>query len=526
MSTKPTGRALTLAVVAFLCGIGTASHLPGTPTLEGTAVYQVASVATAVVASTQQYVPPVTTEGTAAEARGFSAAFADVAAAVTPAVVRIQSERSVHSAHRGLQDRMRDLFERLPEDHPDPLYPNVAGGTGVLVSGDGLILTNNHVIAGANRILVTLADKRVFEATVVGADPTTDIALIVVDETGLPTAVLGDSDAVRVGEWVLAIGNPAFHRSSTLDFTVTSGIVSAKGRPLDVIRQELHSRDGSRSVAAYAIEDFIQTDAAINPGNSGGPLIDLNGEVIGINTAIASGNGYNQGYGFAVPVNMAKRVMADLLEYGHVRRPLLGISIQNIEPEDAQVYGLPRISGVLVEDFPEDSPAERAGLRRHDVIIGVGGHPVERLGQFQRLVASHRPGEVVEVDVVRYGQSHRFAVRLTEANLGSDQVVRTSPERPRSPGLGLELVELTPALARERGFPSPGGALIAAVEPYSAAMQRGLDRGLVIREINRAKVGSAADAERLLRSLSSGSVVSLLLEDARGGTSIRNVRVP
>jgi serine protease Do len=460
------------------------------------------------------------------EARRFSAAFADVAAEVTPAVVRIQTERSAGEMSRSLQERMRDLFDRLPEDHPDlPPHPSLAGGTGVLVSGDGLILTNHHVIAGATRIAVTLADKRTFPARVVGSDPTTDIAIIAIEGADLPAARLGDSDDVRVGEWVIAIGNPAFHRASTLDFTVTSGIVSAKGRPLDVIREEL-SRSGSRSVAPFAIEDFIQTDAAINPGNSGGPLVDLNGEVIGINTAIASANGFNQGYGFAVPINMAKRVMADLLEYGKVRRPLLGISIQDVEPEDAQAYGLPRIAGVLVEDFPPNSPAEKAGLRRHDVIIALAGEPVERLGQFQSLVASRRPGEVVDVEVVRFGQTHRYAVRLMEADLGAPRVVRTSPERPSEADLGLELVELTPAMARDRNFSRQAGALIAGVRPHSAAMRRGVDRGLVIREINRAEVESAAQAERILRSLQSGTVVSLLLEDARGATIIRNVRVP
>jgi serine protease Do len=459
------------------------------------------------------------------EPRGFSAAFADAAATTTPAVVRIQTERGVNDIHANLQERMRGLFDRLPPGHPD-LMPELAGGTGVVVSPDGLILTNTHVIAGASRITVTLADKRVYEATVVGADPTTDIALITVPEGGLAAAPLGDSDRVRVGEWVLAIGNPAFHRASTLDFTVTSGIVSAVGRPLDVIRQELQSSESSRGTAAYAIEDFIQTDAAINPGNSGGPLVDLDGNVIGINTAIASGTGFNQGYGFAVPINMAKRVMEDLLEHGHVRRPLLGISIGSVGPEDAQVYGLPRIAGVLVEDFPSGSPAERAGLRRHDVIVAIGGEPVERLGQFQRLVASHRPGDVVDVEVVRFGQPHRYQVRLMEADLGGQRVVRMAPDRAPTRDIGLELVDLTPALARERNFPRPGGALISAVKPNSPAMRREVQRGLVIREINQTTVGSAAEADRLLRSAASGSVVSLLLEDERGSTLIRNIRVP
>jgi serine protease Do len=526
MVNKPTPRSLTLALVAFLCGIGTGNWMPSAEASAERPAYRLAASPTATMAAAMQAGPTSRAGTRLSDLRGFSTGFADAAAEVTPAVVRIQTERSFGEAHRNLQDRMREMFERMPEDHPEPVYPNMAGGTGVLVSSDGLILTNNHVIAGATRISVTLADKRVFDATVVGADPTTDIALIVVDEAGLPAARLGDSDRVRVGEWVIAVGNPAFHQASTLDFTVTSGIVSAMGRPLDVIRQELHSNDANRAAAAYAIEDFIQTDAAINPGNSGGPLVDLDGAVIGINTAIASGNGFNQGYGFAVPINMAKRVMQDLLEYGHVRRPLLGIGIGNIEPEDAQVYGLPRIAGVLVEDFPEDSPAERAGLRRHDVIVGVGGEAVERLGQFQRVIASHRPGDVVDVDVIRYGEPHRFQVRLVEADLGIQRVVRTAAERRPDPGIGLELVDLTGPVARERGFPRSGGALVGAVKPNSPAMRRGVGRGLVVREINREPIRSAAEAERILRAIPSGGVASLLLEDPRGATLIRNVRVP
>jgi serine protease Do len=526
MPNKPTVRAATLSLVAFVCGVATANHLPTSPAAADTPSYHLTALARAGVAApaagsgARQGAPP------AEEARRFTSAFADVAAAVTPAVVRIQTERALPEGGRGLRDRMRDLYDRLPEDHPDPFSPSLSGGTGVLVSPDGLILTNAHVISGASRILVTLADKRVFEATVVGADPTTDIALIVVDETGLPAATLGDSERVRVGEWVVAIGNPAFHGGNTLDLTVTTGIVSAKGRPLDVIRQELIRQNDSRGVAAYAIEDFIQTDAAINPGNSGGPLMDLGGEVIAINTAIASGTGFNQGYGFAVPINMAKRVMVDLLEYGHVRRPLLGISINSVAPEDAQVYGLSRIAGVLVEDFPPNSPAEQAGLLRHDVIVAVADQEVERLGQFQRLVASHRPGDVVEVDVVRFGERHRFSVRLTEAELGSQRVVRTSLERRPEEGLGLDLVDLTPALAREGRFSRAGGALISGVKPNSAAHRRALDQGLVIREINRQPIRSAAEAERVLDGLSSGTVASLLLEDARGATLIRNIRIP
>jgi serine protease Do len=235
-----------------------------------------------------------------------------------------------------------------------------------------------------------LRDRRTLPAALVGGDPLTDVAVIRVQATELPAVALGNSDEARVGEWVLAIGNPGFGNASTLDFSVTGGIISAKGRPLNVLATELPAQDPS--APSYAIEDFIQTDAVINPGNSGGPLVDLSGTVIGINTAIASTTGYSQGYGFAIPSNLAQRIMRDLITHGHVRRPLLGISIADVTAEDAEVYRLGRIVGVVVEDFAPTSPAQRAGLRQHDVIVAVDGTPVDRVGQLQRLVALHQPG--------------------------------------------------------------------------------------------------------------------------------------
>ena len=522
MGRVPTYRAAALAFIAVLAVVASLAWPTDGPARTERPVYQLttqpASSPTPMAMTAAVPQQPSTPQGTIEQARGLSRAFADVAEAVIPSVVRIQTERA-----SGRQ--LDEMFEQLPEGHPTPELPMVAGGSGVLVSTDGLILTNNHVIDGARRIAVTLWDKRRFDATVVGTDPTTDLALIVIDEGGLPAATLGTSGALRVGEWVLAVGNPGFRGASTLDFTVTGGIVSAKGRPLDVIQEEL--RNAGDPAAIYAIEDFIQTDAAINPGNSGGPLIDLNGTVVGVNTAIASVTGANQGYGFAVPIDVARRVMEDLLEFGRVRRPLLGISILNITPEDAQVYGLDAIAGVLVEDFADDSPAREAGLRRHDVITAVDGVPVERIGQFQRLIAGYDPGDRVTVDLVRYGERMRFTVRLTEADLGNDGVVRTSarrtPEPPR--GLGLELVDLTPSLAEERGFREAGGALITEVGIGSAASRKGVQQGLVIREINRTQISSAREARELLDGLATGSVASLLLQTPRGTTYIRNVRV-
>jgi serine protease Do len=513
-------RSISLALVALVCVAGSATLStapPPAPTAP--AVYRFASAPQ--TAPAHRTVGSEQVSGTLPGARALGSAFADVAAAVTPAVVQIRTERTLADAHGG---RLDELFERLPEGHPPPETPHVADGSGFLVGPDGLILTNHHVVAGASHINVLLRDRRVFEGTLVGADPTTDLALIAIEGSALPHVELGDSESLRVGEWVLAIGNPGFRGDNTLDFTVTSGIVSAKGRPLNVIQDEL--LDSGHPAARYAIEDFIQTDAAINPGNSGGPLVDLDGRVVGVNTAIASSNGVSQGYGFAVPVNVARRVMRDLLEHGYVRRPLLGISIQTVDPEDAEVYGLPRIGGVLIEDFSDDSPAERGGLRRHDVIVGLEGRVVDRPGQLQRLVAAHEPGETVRVDVVRFGERLRFDVVLTEADLGGRRVVRTAPEPKPTAGIGLELADLTAAVARDRRFREPGGALVVGVRPGSPADRKQVRPGFALREINRERVSNAAEAERMLRALPSDAVVSLLLEDPRGTTYIRNIRIP
>ena len=457
------------------------------------------------------------------EARELGEAFIAIAEAVTPAVVRIQSERTgggSQSVH--IPRGYRDFFGPHPDGEGG--LPQVAGGTGFIVSENGYILTNNHVIAGADRILVSLVDKRTFEAEVVGRDPTTDVAVIRIDARNLPAMRLGDSESARVGEWVLAIGNPGFGDTRPLDFTVTNGIISAKGRPLEIINRELFA-SGDPS-ANYAIEDFLQTDAVINPGNSGGPLVNLRGEVIGINTAIASGTGYFQGYGFAIPINLARRVMNDLIQHGHVRRALLGINITDVTPEDAEVFRLPEIAGVLVEDFADDSPAQHAGLERGDVIVEVEGERVERVGQLQRLIAQHQPGEAVGVRVIRYGQPHRFRIRLTEAPIANDRP--RGPTRERGPvreDLGIEVSELTPSLAREIGYEAPGGAVITGVVPSSPAARREI-RGYRILSIDRRPVESARDAQAMLRSKRSGDVVSLLLEAPDGRTRIANLRVP
>jgi serine protease Do len=348
------------------------------------------------------------------------------------------------------------------------------------------------------------------------------VAVIRIGATGLPAVALGDSDDARVGEWVLAIGNPGFANASTLDFTVTGGIISAKGRPLNILATDLRGLE--TPVPSYAIEDFIQTDAVINPGNSGGPLVDLQGTVIGINTAIASTTGYSQGYGFAIPSNLARRVMRDLIAHGYVRRPLLGISIADVTPEDAEVYGLDRIAGVVVEGFAPESPAQRSGLLQHDVIVAVNAIPIERVGQLQRLVALRQPGETVLLRVVRYGDSLEVRVRLVEAD--GARPAQAAPAAPVPAGLGLELEELTPLRAQQLGYDRPGGALVAGVVAGSAAERKNIGVGHRIISIDGRPIESAAEARAGLRAARSGQLLSMVLEFPRGRTYIANVRVP
>ena len=316
-----------------------------------------------------------------------SEAFAAVSEHVKPTVVYIRSQRTEQTTRQRVPPGMERFFPRFRQQ-PDI---EQGSGSGFVVSADGYILTNNHVVEGAEQVTVRLLDRREFKAKVIGSDPNTDVAVLKIEAKGLQPVALGNSDDARVGEWVLAIGNPL---GEGLTFTVTSGIVSAKGRAL----QGLPGRGQG------SIQDFIQTDAAINPGNSGGPLVSVRGEVIGINSAIASETGFYSGYGFAIPINLARTVMNQLIETGSVHRAALGVSIDNVTLNDAAYVGLPEIRGVVVKDIPsEDSPAKAAGIQPGDVIISVDGKPVERVGQLQQVIGFRKPGDVVKVEVARKG---------------------------------------------------------------------------------------------------------------------------
>jgi serine protease Do len=344
-------------------------------------------------------------------------AFAAVASQVTPAVVSIHIEGTRPASQRIQMPDMPDLRQFGFPDMGIPFRGQRGGqsadqvvhasGSGFIVSKDGLILTNNHVVADANKVTVILSDRREFDAKVVGRDPTTDVAVIKIDGQNLPTVALGDDETARVGDWVLAIGNPL-----GLDFTVTQGIVSAKGR------------GGFAGLydSPYAVVDYLQTDAPINPGNSGGPLVNVRGQVVGMNAAIASPTGTYAGYGFAIPVTLVRDVMNQLVQYGHVRRGVLGLQLSEVTQKDAQLDklaqgGVPQIRGALVADFPKDvaSPAHSAGIMKGDIIVNADGHDIDHVATLQRVIRSQRPGDVVSLTFVRQGTERTLQVKLAEA---------------------------------------------------------------------------------------------------------------
>jgi serine protease Do len=451
-----------------------------------------------------------------------SNAFVSISEHITPAVVSIQAERAARPrANRGRQQLppgFEEFFRQPDAQQPPPLQQS--SGSGFLVSRDGYILTNNHVVEDASRVRVAMQDRRVFEAKIVGRDPTTDVAVLKIDGANFTALGFGDDAQLRIGEWVLAIGNPL-----GLDFTVTAGIVSAKGRALPGLNPD-----------QYAITDFIQTDAAINPGNSGGPLVNSRGEVIGINSAIASQTGLFAGYGFAIPITLAKQVMDDLIAHGEVRRAVLGVSIGEVFPEDAQVAGLKRIAGVKVEGFTgENSPGLRAGMEPGDVIIKADGKAVDRVNELQRVIRSKKPGETVEVEAMRYGTRKNFRVRLTAAPSPTETVADAAPSAPATPPvssrLGISVEPVSAELIRTVQLPEEyRGLRVAAVEPGSPAQERGLLVGEVLVQLLPAKtdIRTPSDLQRALDGVKPGEVVSFLvyrpLLDGTGQTRVVNIR--
>ena len=462
-----------------------------------------------------------------------SEAFVNIADAVTPAVVRIEATRQ-----RVRRPSRREMFFD-PRRNGDPgMAPDIVpvGGSGFIISEDGYVMTNNHVVEGAARITVSLQDGRIFGAEVVGTDPTTDIAVIKIDGEGLPTASLGSSAEVEVGEWVLAIGNPGFARSGApspdLDYTVTAGIVSALGRSLRLISQSLQQDPEFAANSSFAIEDFIQTDAVINSGNSGGPLVNLRGQVIGVNAAIVTRTGVYQGYGFAIPIDLAHRVMEDLIAHGRVRRAYLGVSIDPVGEADAERFGLPDVAGALIQNVTRDTPAERAGLQDYDVIVAVGGEKVLTGNDLQHKIALRAPGEAVGVTVYRDGEPRDIIVRLGEAPFSGEVAAERPAVTVDANQIGVvDVVDVNREIARELRLESTDGVMVREIQEGGPAYRRGLGPGCVVREVDDRAIDDSRDWESAFERVEEGDVVSVIaacgLQQA-GETVYRiyNIRVP
>ena len=474
-----------LSVLGFSAGEGLNRFLPERPLLIG---------ASALAAATP-------------EARGLPD-FVQLAKILTPVVVNVSTTQTAGSAQGsggpspfprgprgGDQDPFGDFWRKFFGDPPrgGGGFRSQSLGSGFIIDKDGSILTNNHVVENAQKIMVKLSDGREFEAKVVGKDARTDIAIIKIDAKGdLPAAPLGDSDQLEVGEWVMAIGNPF-----GLDSTVTSGIVSAKGR----------------HIGAGPYDNFIQTDASINPGNSGGPLINLRGEVVGINTAIFSQSGGNIGIGFATPINSAKEIVPELKGKGKVTRGWLGVSIQNVTPDIASSLGLERNRGALVAEVLKEGPAERAGIKVGDVITQFDGTEIKESTDLPALVGRTRPGKQASVKVLRDKKEMSIPVTITE--LKEEAIVASAKEKGE---LGLTVQKVTPEMADNLKLGRAQGVVITEVEPGSPADEAGLQQGDVIIEVDRKPVRDVAEFRKSVSGIKKGQRVLFLVR--REGNSL------
>jgi serine protease Do len=430
----------------------------------------------------------------------FSNGFASVLKPALPAVVNIHSSKVVKSRPSQTMPffndpEFRQFFgDQFGQGQQQPQSQREQSlGSGVIITADGTIVTNNHVIDGATDIKVQLADKREFKAKVVGADAKTDIAVLKIDATNLPTLAIGDSSKLQVGDVIFAIGEPF-----GLGGTATMGIVSATGR-------------GGLGIENY--EDFIQTDAAINPGNSGGAMVDLHGDLIGINTAILSGGGGgNQGVGFAIPINMARSVMDQIVGHGKVVRGYLGLFPQDVTPALAKEFGLSKPGGALVSGLKPDAPAAKAGLRDGDVILTLNGQPVESANDLRLRISQTAPGSSVKLGISRDGKTQDVSVTLGE--LPQDASTAEAPGESGGGGLeGVNVQELTPDIAKELQLaPGTRGVVVGTVDPSSAAAAAGLSRGDVIQEVNHKPVHNITEYKQALAAAGKQSVLLLVNE--------------
>lgn len=427
-------------------------------------------------------------------------AFVEVAKRVKPSVVSIRVERTV-TPWRGFGEEFfrgtpfEDFF-RFRQDPPQRRR-QIGGGSGVIVDPEGYILTNHHVVSGADKITIRLYDGRELIGTVRGTDPRTDLAVVKVDGKNLPAAILGDSDEIEVGEWAIAIGSPF-----GLEQTVTVGVISAKGRT---------------GLGTGTYEDFIQTDASINPGNSGGPLVNIDGEVIGINAMIIQPG---QGIGFAIPINLARSIMTELIKTGKVVRPWVGVGLQDLTEDLAKSFQLTEKEGVLVSQVYEGSPAEKSGFRTGDIIIEIDGKKVHTSQEVVHEVLKKKVGETVEFRVIREGK--HINISVTTAPMPSEEETKVFPPKAET-WFGLRVRTLTPEVSRELGLPKVEGVVVEHIEEGSAARKAGLQRGDVIMEVNRQRVRNEREYRAAMEKSKPDQGV-LFLINRRGSTFFISLR--
>jgi serine protease Do len=450
--------------------------------------------------------PPVKLD---ADASSFSQAFIEVAEKVTPAIVQISVVSERENPHK---DWFFFPFKDMPNEQR-------GSGSGIIISADGYIVTNNHVVENASKVTVGLSDKRQFDATVVGTDPLTDLAVVKVDADNLPVAFLGNSDNLKVGQWVMAIGNPL-----SLSSTVTAGIVSAIGRSqLGLIRD------------SYGVENFIQTDAAINPGNSGGALVDLSGSVIGINSAIAAGGGGTYiGYGFAIPVNLAKAVAQDLIAHGKVSRGYIGINIGEVDNAIAKSLGMDKPKGIIIQGIVEDGAASQADLKSGDIILEIDGREVNRPNELQSYVASLTAGTTVKLKIFRDGNTleRKVTLKARDEEIKTEPVSNIDDSKDKSEtgsssatfdDIGLTVKNLSDKDKSDYGINS--GVIISQIKPFSKAEDQKLFSGLIITEADKEEVYNVDDFKKIVDK-KKGSALLMKVVDKEGNNRFVGIEIP
>ncbi|AUD02337.1 Do family serine endopeptidase [Spirosoma pollinicola] len=434
--------------------------------------------------------------------------FSTAAEAVTPMVVHIRTTMTRTVRQQQVPDIFREFFgDELGGQRQPRRQQGQASGSGVIISKDGYIVTNNHVVQDADEVEVIMTDKRSFKAKVIGTDPLTDLAVIKVDAKDLPAITLGDSDALKLGEWVLAVGYPL-----DLESTVTAGIVSAKSRKIGILEQDYAQRQQGRTdkqATDMPLEAFIQTDAAINPGNSGGALVNLRGELVGINSAIASATGYYSGYGFAVPVSLVKKVSSDLLKYGNVQRGYIGILPIELNSTIAKEKGLKLGRGIYIDSVVEKGAAEAAGLKKGDVIVKMEGQPLDSDVQMREIIGRRRPGDIVNVTINRDGSERDVKVELRNRNGGRDVIKKTDVTAATTSlsNLGASFEDLSAQEAKQLGV--TGGVRVKKIIDGKLA-ETDVEEGFIIVKANGKNVKTTKDLQAIMASVKEGEGLMLI----------------